>query len=187
MVLSNVAVTQHPQKYTLFVDLDGVLVDFDKGYNDLTGVSTHHADKQGRDEFWDLYKNNLKLKNIPEKKYWHKLPWTKDGKTLWGYVKKYNPYILTAPAINPKLPKEQRYKPEFNQSIQGKIEWVKRLDNMKDIYFKAAAHKHEKAGPNKILIDDRKDTIDRWNEAGGIGIYHTSSADTIKQLKILGL
>jgi hypothetical protein len=187
MILLKELLEQDKPKYTLFVDLDGVLVDFDEGYKELTGITTHHADRQGKDEFWDLYRNNLEQKNIPEKNYWSKLPWMSDGQTLWNYVKKYNPYILTAPAVNPELPKEQRYKPEFNQSIQGKLDWVKRLDNMKNIYFKAAAHKHEKAGPNKILIDDRQDTIDRWNNAGGIGIFHTSAANTIEQLKKLGL
>jgi hypothetical protein len=32
-----------------------------------------------------------------------------------------------------------------------------------------------------------KQTIDEWNAKGGIGILHTSAADTIKQLKKLGL
>jgi hypothetical protein len=42
--------------------------------------------------------------------------------------------------------------------------------------------RHEKqkfAGENRILIDDLKKTIDEWNEAGGIGIHHTSTANTI--------
>jgi hypothetical protein len=32
-----------------------------------------------------------------------------------------------------------------------------------------------------------KQTIDEWNAKGGIGIFHTSADDTIKQLKKLGL
>jgi hypothetical protein len=40
---------------------------------------------------------------------------------------------------------------------------------------------------NSILIDDRQDTIDAWNAGGGIGIHHTSAANTIKKLKELGL
>ena len=37
------------------------------------------------------------------------------------------------------------------------------------------------------LIDDRKSNIDQWIASGGIGILHTSAADTIQQLKNLGL
>jgi hypothetical protein len=37
------------------------------------------------------------------------------------------------------------------------------------------------------LIDDRADNIQRWKDAGGVGVLHTSAADTIQQLKELGL
>ena len=50
--------------------------------------------------------------------------------------------------------------------------------------------RHEKqlfAGENRILIDDLAKTIDEWNAKGGIGILHTSTANTIKELKKLGL
>ncbi len=35
------------KKPVIFCDMDGVLVDFDEGYKELTGVSTQHADSQG--------------------------------------------------------------------------------------------------------------------------------------------
>ena len=43
------------------------------------------------------------------------------------------------------------------------------------------------AKPNRILIDDYSETIERWRAAGGKGILHTSADDTIKQLKMYGL
>ena len=43
------------------------------------------------------------------------------------------------------------------------------------------------AAEDKILIDDMEQTINEWNKGGGIGILHTSAADTIKQLKKLRL
>ena len=43
--------------------------------------------------------------------------------------------------------------------------------------------KQNYAAPNHILIDDRKSNIDQWISQGGIGILHTSAADTIQQLK----
>jgi hypothetical protein len=43
------------------------------------------------------------------------------------------------------------------------------------------------AGPERILIDDMEQTIREWNNAGGIGIHHTSASNTISQLKKLGL
>ena len=97
-----------------------------------------------------------------------------DGKQLWNYIKPYNPYVLTAPSLNP-------------ESKEGKKTWITRLDNMKNIYFRAASFKSDFSGKNRILIDDRADTIEKWNAKGGIGILHTSAQDTIEQLKKLGL
>ena len=175
------------KKYVIFCDMDGVLVDFDEGYKELTGVTTQHADSQGKNEFWSLFRDSLKNKDISERSYWANLDWMSDGKQLWDYISPYNPYVLTAPSVNFDIPFEERYKVENNESMQGKTEWVQRLPNMRKIYFRSAARKADFAGPNKILIDDRKDTIDSWNANGGIGILHTSTANTIKQLQELGL
>jgi hypothetical protein len=175
------------KKYVIFCDMDGVLVDFDKGYKDLTGLSTKQADAQGKSEFWKLFGKSLKEKNISDKSYWASLDWMPDGKQLWSYISPYNPYVLTAPSINMDIPFEDRYKLENNESMQGKTEWVQRLPNMRKLYFRSAGRKADFAGPDKILIDDRKDTIDSWNANGGIGILHTSAANTIKQLQDLGL
>ena len=40
---------------------------------------------------------------------------------------------------------------------------------------------------NHILIDDRKDNIERWEAAGGIGILHTTTENTIACLKKLAI
>lgn len=165
---------EHP-KYIIFCDLDGVLVDFDKGYYQLTGKHTHHADVQVKKDFWKTFNDSIKNKDTSEFKYWSELEWMSDGKQLWDYIKKYTPYILTAPTFNP-------------ESKEGKMLWVTtNLDNVKKLYFKSAATKAEYSRKNRILIDDRKATIDDWISKGGIGIHHVSAADTIQQLKQLGL
>jgi 5'(3')-deoxyribonucleotidase len=161
-------------KYTIFCDMDGVLVDFDQGYEKLTDISTNHANEQGKTEFWNLFRKSLEEKGLTEYDYWVNLPWMPDGHILWKFIKPYSPYILTAPSLDP-------------ESKQGKREWVEReLPEAKNIYFRKAERKPEFAGKNKILIDDRKDTTDAWTANGGIGIHHTSATDTIKQLKDLG-
>ena len=165
---------EHP-KYRIFCDLDGCLVDFDKGYQQLTGKPTHHADVQVKKEFWSTFNSSIKSQNTSEFKYWSELEWMSDGQQLWDYIKKYNPFILTAPTFNP-------------ESKEGKRVWVtKHLDNVRKLYFKSSSTKAEYSRKNHILIDDRAATVDDWNARGGIGILHTSAANTIKQLKQLGL
>ena len=177
------------QKYTIYCDMDGVLVDFDKGYKDLTRMSTEKANTQGKMFFWNVFKKRLREKEIPEKEFWANLSSTKpDKEMLWGYIEKYNPNILSSPSIDFKLPKDQQLDPNFNQSIQGKKEWIaKNISGVNQEIFVPASQKQQFSGENQILIDDRVDNIEQWKSKGGIGILHTSSSDTIKQLKELGL
>lgn len=173
-IKNGTSLNEAKKEYIIFCDMDGVLVDFDKGYEELTGLHTKHADVQNNKAFWDKFKQSLEEKGMTEYDYWAKLDWMPDGKQLWNYIKPYNPYILTAPSLNP-------------ESKEGKKTWTARLDNMKNIYFRPAAFKSDFSGENRILIDDRADTIEKWSAKGGIGILHTSTQDTIEQLKKLGL
>jgi hypothetical protein len=154
-------------EYTIYCDMDSVLVDFDLGYQELTGMTTQQADANGVEAFWEpLSKAGAK--------FWITLQWMPDGKQLWDYIKKYNPILLSAPSRE-------------ESSKLGKRVWVKReLPGVK-LILKYASQKQEYASPTSILIDDRQKNIDQWEAAGGIGILHTSTPNTIKQLQQLGL
>jgi hypothetical protein len=154
-------------KYAIYCDMDSVLVDFDKGYEDLTGMSTKEADAKGPEFFW-------KPISDAGAAFWIRLKWMPDGNELWNYIKQYNPSLLSAPS------KEE-------SSKIGKRVWVKRnLPGVK-LILANAVNKQNYSGENKILIDDREKNIEQWRSKGGIGILHTSASDTIKQLKELGL
>jgi len=155
------------QKHTVYCDLDGVLVDFDKGYKDLTGITTQEADAKGAEFFWEpIAKAGVS--------FWIRLKWMPDGHKLWNYIKHFNPSLLSAPSRE-------------ESSRIGKRVWVKRnLPGVK-LILANAVDKQNYSGENQILIDDRDKNIEQWRSKGGIGILHTSAADTIKQLKELGL
>jgi cytidyltransferase-like protein len=158
---------QEGSKYKIYVDMDGVLVDFDGGYEKLTGITTRAADEKGPEFFW-------KPISKAGAKWWITLNWMPDGKQLWDYVKKYNPELLSAPSRE-------------EASKMGKRIWVKReLPGVK-LILRLADKKQEFASPNSILIDDREKNIEQWKSAGGVGILHTDAASTIKKLKELGL
>lgn len=154
-------------QYTIYCDMDSVLVDFDRGYQELTGMTTQQADANGVEAFWEPIAKAGAA-------FWIKLKWMPDGKQLWNYIKKYNPELLSAPSRE-------------ESSRLGKRVWVKReLPGVK-LILRSADRKQEFANPNVILIDDREKNIKQWEAAGGVGILHTSAEDTIKQLKQLGL
>jgi 5'(3')-deoxyribonucleotidase len=146
--------------------MDGVLIDFDKGYLKLTG---HQLDGSHRTDtnFWDPI-------NAGGYDFWINLEWMNDGKELWDYIKKYNPSILSAPSRQ-------------NESRVAKHDWVNRELPGTQLHLRNAKHKKDFATPNSILIDDRIDNIEGWREAGGIGIHHINTKDTIEQLKKLDL
>lgn len=154
--------------YIIYCDMDGVLVDFEKGYKELTGIDTKNYVK-GDEAFWQPISE-------AGAEFWANLPWMPDGKTLWDYIKKYKPNILSAPSRDPS-------------SKVGKEAWLKMnlKNSYRNAYFASRGNKRLFSAPNKILIDDMKQTIDEWVADGGIGIHHTSASNTIKELKKLGL
>ena len=166
-----------PEQYELFVDMDGVVADFEQGVSGAMGERLDQArydrDSKYRNKMWKWVKEYSKQGG----KLWAELPMMADAMTLWNYVKKYNPQILTAQG-NPAYGAE----PQKRQWIADKFG-----SNVNVIVTQKSREKAQHAAPNRILIDDRDKAIGPWREAGGIGILHTSAADTIRQLKELGL
>ena len=153
--------------YKIYCDMDGVLVDFESGYEKLTGIDLKGEYRPGVEDFW----KPIEQAGV---KYWASLKWMPDGKQLWGYIKQYTPELLSAPS-------------KSESSKIGKYVWVKNNLPGTKLILRYASRKKELANPESILIDDRQVNIDQWEAAGGIGILHTSADNTISQLKELGL
>ena len=153
--------------YKIYCDMDGVLVDFESGYEKLTGIDLKGEYRPGVEDFW----KPIEQAGV---KYWASLKWMPDGKQLWGYIKQYTPELLSAPS-------------KSESSKIGKYVWVKNNLPGTKLILRYASQKQQLATPESILIDDRQVNIDQWEAAGGIGILHTSADNTISQLKELGL
>jgi hypothetical protein len=153
--------------YKIYSDMDGVLVDFEKGYEKLTGIDLKGEYRPDGENFW----KPIEQAGVG---YWAGLEWMPDGKQLWSYLKPFNPILLSAPSRS-------------QSSRIGKHVWVKHKIPGTKLILRYASQKQELATPESILIDDRQVNIDQWKAAGGIGILHTSTANTIQQLQKLGL
>jgi len=159
--------------YTIYCDMDGVLVDFAGGYAEFMGnpPGPLYKTPEERKQFWDNFNEKLIEKGMKEHQYWAGLPPLKNGMLLWREIKKYKPIILSAPSHN------------VSESKKGKLIWIKRfLGNPPAIIN---YQKQNWATPTSILIDDRKDFITKWEAAGGIGILHKNSnlQNTLNKLK----
>ena len=158
------------KEYTIYSDMDGVLVDFNERFKRFSGgiPPKDYEDKYGREKFWDLIDKETGVR------FWVGMPWMSDGKQLWDYIKTYNPTLLSSPSRS-------------NSSRMGKRIWRKRNLPSTKLVLAQASKKQNYANPDSILIDDRASNIDQWVKAGGIGILHTDTASTINKLKELGL
>jgi cytidyltransferase-like protein len=159
--------TEVKEKYEIYCDMDGVLVDFERGYEELTGKDIRGNHVKGDADFWQPITD-------AGVKFWTGLNWMPDGKQLWDYIKKHKPSLLSAPSRE-------------ESSRIGKHIWVENNTPGVNLILRAADKKQEFASPNAILIDDRADNIQRWKDAGGVGILHTSAENTINELEKLGL
>tara|TARA_Y100000590_G_scaffold421165_1_gene524567 strand:+ start:273 stop:788 length:516 start_codon:yes stop_codon:yes gene_type:complete len=155
----------------IFVDMDGVLADFLKGCEAMIGHPMTNDDKGHSD--YDARKEELTNKRL-----FANLPPMVDMYDLIAYIKHtgINWEILTAAGVvNREL------------VVFDKKSWIKKFVDPSVVVncTFTGAQKSAYALKNNVLIDDRPKNIEAWEKAGGIGILHTSAADTISQLKEL--
>ena len=146
----------------IFVDLDGVLTDFDKQLAELLNKKLVRGWDFGNDpKVW------AKIAHAGEK-FWSEMAWMPDGHDLWEYIKDFKPTVLTAPTRHPS-------------SKTGKKIWLK--ENLPGVPAIIDSKKEQYAKEGYILIDDREKNIKKWEEAGGTGILHKDAESSIKELK----
>lgn len=109
------------------------------------------------------------------------LPVRPDALELWhGLEGRGNRSILTA------MPRPTGL---LHTAPADKLAWVREhiTPTAPVIVAESGLAKAAWARPGAILIDNLQRNIDVWVAAGGIGIVHTSAADTLAQLDALGV
>lgn len=168
---------QEEGDYYIYLDMDGVVADFDKRFKDLSGMlPQEYVDKNGLNAFWDLIDEKHKVA------FWRGIELMPGAQKLVKYIEQHPFEMLTAPSVK-------------KQSIIGKGLWVK--DKVGTLYstkpkvtYRKAKLKHTvkpQLTKYDILIDDKASTIDTWNSSGGTAILYQSADQVINDLKQLGL
>ena len=148
----------------IFCDMDGVLVDFDKEFERNHGILPY---KLPREELWQIV--------LDTENYWVNLPKLSDADKLINHLNKHGFQILTGLPVY-----------GFDKAEKEKKQWLKNHYGIeKGVICCLSKDKQNYGTQNDILIDDRPQNIERWEEMGGIGILHTSADETIKRLKEL--
>jgi hypothetical protein len=156
---------------TIYVDLDGVLADYDKAANELLKTDNHYKYEfiWGPDVYWKrMHANGNFFGSL------HLMP---GARRLVDVLRPYGFTILTA------LPKTGAETVD-----KQKREWVKRLiDPNAEVITCMTHEKPDYCKPGDILIDDRAVCRDVWIAKGGTYIIHTDAERTIGTLKALGI
>jgi FMN phosphatase YigB (HAD superfamily) len=149
----------------IFLDLDGVLADFDKARNAVVDESATD------EEMWKV------LDQIPN--WFLTLELMPKARKLWDYCNLHWPgevSILTA------LPKRA----QKETAARDKRKWVKKhFGSVVPVITCYRIDKQKWAGERHILIDDSGVNIGQWIKAGGKGILHHNVDETIAVLKEL--
>ena len=172
-------------EYVLFLDLDGVLVDYSSGWWAIAKhMNIKPIEVKGELEYSkaDISRVHSQTCN-PD--FWSKLRWEHGGEELWGAANVLfeNIHILTSTAAKQNV--------QAHKIVEaGKLEWIKHnlhphLPPGNIHVVSEGVQKASFANHLSILVDDRKSTIKAFIQAGGYGILHDTRKyrKTIEELK----
>lgn len=167
---------QQPLLVQVYLDMDGVLVDMEAGFKELSdGLSPkEYETKNGKNSFWKLINKNPN--------FWIDLKPMSDYKVLWDFIhdsfKNPKPVILSAG--------------QGARIVQQKTEWIRKyVDPTVKVIIASSGTKKPEYTLNvpgrvtHVLVDDTPKNIDVWNNKSEhhIAILHKNSASSIDQLK----
>jgi len=147
----------------IFLDLDGVLVDFEAGLSEAFGYVPDGKQK------WQY------IENTPG--FYQHLPWMTGGSHLWEHIRDCGVGVTILTGV-----------PEGHigeRSAVEKQEWVAHELGLVEVVTCLTRDKALHSRPGHLLIDDRPQTA--WEVAGGRQIIHRSVSETLSALVELGL
>jgi hypothetical protein len=173
-------------KRTVFIDLDGVMVDWFGGVADLIGDDPNI--------FRDIYLNDPDPKNVVNNLIQHNNVWTKIlaggpewwadldplpwAAELWATMKTMGKVCVCTSSGNSK-----KYPETAAASSAGKVLWMgKHLDDPNN--FAICPRKALLAHPDAVLIDDFERNIRAFSKAGGYGILWANQYELLEASEI---
>lgn len=149
----------------VFVDMDGVLADFDTHYEALFGEKP------------DRILDNVKWNQVRQSKdFYLNIPPMEDMQLLWGYLSAKFGKLIVLTGIPSSVA----------EAADNKTAWVRKHLGDTEIICCLSKDKYRHCQPGDMLIDDWEKYRHLWEGAGGRWVTHTSAAETIRQIELLG-
>ena len=153
----------------IYLDMDGVIADFNKRYKELYKIEPKEADTYKTfDKFFTMF--------IADRQF-GKLDLMPDAMELINYLRSLEvPTEILSSTSSEKRDAEIR---------EQKIEWLKNHNIEFPVNLVPGKRfKRDFSNSNSLLIDDTSQNIDQWRVEDGIGILHTDAITTIGILKM---
>lgn len=158
----------------VYIDLDGVLANFSKRFNELyhedalidfPTESNNAKKRRYKEEFRQFVEGNNFATLEPMPDFHVAIPF------INKISNKIPTYILSSTATEEYL----------HELTRQKKEWLKKYDiNLYPIFVPGSRLKQLYSKEGRVIIDDKYKTILEWNAMGGMGIFHKTWKETIK-------
>jgi hypothetical protein len=153
----------------VYVDMDGVLCNFEKRYTSLFG---HLSDKDRRGKFYENF-----------------IHFVDDGN--FETLEPLDDFLILKNYLDSKQVTKQICSSTASQELYAKIKpqkeaWLRThgVNWSEPIFVPGKQYKYRYATPESIIIDDTLSVIEDWRKAGGIAIWHKDALTTISQLEM---
>lgn len=161
-------------KFQVFLDLDGVIVDFDRGIQELVGRPPDGGPGGEPVPLREMWQAAARAEG-----FYRNLHWMPDGPVLWEFVRPLGPIILSG-------------LPRGNWAAPQKQEWCRR-ELGKDVPVELCMSREKPLRARELtpeplvplLIDDRESLAAPFRHAGGVFVLHRTAHQTIARLREL--
>ena len=152
----------------IYVDMDGVLCDFEKRYKELYGDI---KDRDRRSTFRPNFSNFIETGQFAT------LEPMSDFITLKVFLDSID--------VTKEILSSTAYEETYDTISNQKMNWLNQYGvTWKPNFVPGKRHKYKYATPDALIIDDTLSVIQDWHKAGGFAIWHNNALSTISQLKM---
>jgi hypothetical protein len=153
----------------IYLDMDGVIADFNKKYKEMFSVEPKVAEK---DKKFEPFFNEFIAKES-----FAKLELMPDAINLMNYLRNTGIPIEILSSTSSER-RDAQIRPQ-------KMKWLKDHQIEFPVILVQGAHLKQKyATPDSLLIDDTSKNIDEWRRAGGIGILYTDYISCVAMMSM---